>query len=350
MNSRRKNRQSPISYLQSLIFFLFIFLLSSCKTDENKRILPDISNIAVPEVKIQRFERDLFSMDTLHINESYARLSHTYPEFSDFFFNKILGGEQVKLPPMQNARLFVNSSAIKNLYDTCQIAYKDITDIEHSLTQAFKYYKYYFPNKPTPKVVSGISEYSNGVFSYGDSLLYVGWDFFLGANHRAYPAIFPKYICKTLSRPYLVPQVTETLVNDIAGNPSGERLLDEMIHNGKKLYIIDQLLPTTADSLKLGYSKAQTDWCANSESQIWAFFTGENLLYSTKRNDIGKYLNAAPTSPGMPAESPGRTANYIGWQIVKSYMKRYPDTSLETLIGIRDAQDFLEKAKYKPKR
>jgi hypothetical protein len=350
MNSSQKISNFPIFHLQSFIFCMVLFFLQSCKTDANKRVLPDISGVVVQDVKIQRFERDLFSIDTLHINESYAHLSRTYPEFSDFFFNKILGGEQVKLQPSQNARLFVNSPAMKNLYDTCQIAYKDITDIEHSLTQTFKYYKYYFPNKPIPKVVSGISEYSNGVFSYGDSLLYIGWDFFLGEHHRAYPAIFPQYICKTLSRPYLVPQLTETLVNDIAGNASGERLLDEMIHNGKKLYILDQLLPETPDSLKLGYSKAQTEWCANSESQIWAFFTGESLLYSTKRSDIGKYINAAPTSPGMPAEAPGRTANYIGWQIVKSYMKRYPDTSLETLLGIRDAQDLLEKAKYKPKR
>ncbi len=340
-----------VSLKFSFIYLLFfILLLQSCKTDDTKRILPDISAVIVPDVKIHRFERDLCAIDTLHINESYTHLSQSYPEFSDFFFNKILGGEQVKLAPAQNARMFVGSAAMRGLYDTCQIAYKDITAIEQSLTKTFKYYKYYFPNKPIPKVVSGISEYSNGVFTYGDSVVYVGWDFFLGENHRAYPAIFPKYICKTLTRPHLVPQITETLVNDLAGNPAGERLLDEMIHNGKKLYVLDQLLPETPDSLKLGYSKAQTEWCAASESQIWAFFTGENLLYSTKRKDTGKYLNPAPTSAGMPAESPGRTANYIGWQIVKSYMKKYPDTSLETLLSMRDAQDILDKSKYKPKR
>ena len=64
---------------------------------------------------------------------------------------------------------------------------------------------------------------------------------------------------------------------------------------------------------------------------------------------INKYLNPAPSSPGMPPESPGMTANYIGWQIVKSYMNKFPETTIPDLIGNQNSQDFLEMARYRPK-
>jgi len=40
----------------------------------------------------------------------------------------------------------------------------------------------------------------------------------------------------------------------------------------------------------------------------------------------------------------------MGLQIVRSYMKRYPNTTMEQLLQMTDAQKFLELAKYKPKR
>ena len=52
----------------------------------------------------------------------------------------------------------------------------------------------------------------------------------------------------------------------------------------------------------------------------------------------------------MPDEAPGRTANYIGWQIVRAYMERYPSTTLKNLIDLKDSQMLMEKSKYKPKQ
>jgi uncharacterized protein YjaZ len=52
----------------------------------------------------------------------------------------------------------------------------------------------------------------------------------------------------------------------------------------------------------------------------------------------------------MPQEAPGETGNYIGWQIVKQFMKRNPTTSMSQLLAIGDAQQILDRAKYKPAR
>jgi hypothetical protein len=97
-------------------------------------------------------------------------------------------------------------------------------------------------------------------------------------------------------------------------------------------------------------SKAQAAWLPDNEREMWAFFLKENLFYSGDYQKIRKYIEYSPGSPGMPDEAPGRTANWVGWQIIKAYMTRYPDTTMEQLIALKDAQKILDDSKYKPKR
>ena len=48
------------------------------------------------------------------------------------------------------------------------------------------------------------------------------------------------------------------------------------------------------------------------------------------------------------ALSPGKIGVWIGWQIVRSYMK-HNDVSLQELLKI-DESDLFNKSKYKPKK
>lgn len=139
-------------------------------------------------------------------------------------------------------------------------------------------------------------------------------------------------------------------MQDILGAPGGMRLLDLMVHNGKNLYVLDKLLPDTPDSIKLEITAQQTQWLSDNEKEMWSYFLKENLFYSNNLQDIRKYVEYSPNSPGMPTEAPGRTANWLGWQIVKAYMTRYPETTMQELIALKDAQALLDQSKYKPKR
>lgn len=325
---------------------ILLVLAQSCLPDKGKNI-PDVSEIDV-NIKVQRFEKDLMSIDTNHVSAAMSDLAEKYPVFlKEIYLPKIL-------PALQDTNmmaLFVKSPGIRKLYDTCMIVYNDLSGIESELNQAFRFYKYYFPERNVPNVVSFISEYSIGTFTYEQELLGIGLDFFLGADYPFYnSAFFPMYIKRTMNREHLVAKSIEALASDIVGEASEERLLDLMLNNGKTLYIMDHLLPYTADSIKLAYTQQQVAWCEANELEIWSHFLTEDLLYSTRRKDIRKLVDHSPNSPGMPAEAPGRTANWIGWQIVKSYMLRHPETTFEELVALKDAQVFLDKSKYKPRR
>jgi len=90
-------------------------------------------------------------------------------------------------------------------------------------------------------------------------------------------------------------------------------------------------------------------WVKENELQMWAYFFDQELFYETNTMTLKKYLSPNPNSPGMPAEAPGRTGNYIGWQIVKKYMKRFPKTTMQDLVALNDAQKILEESRYKPR-
>ena len=92
------------------------------------------------------------------------------------------------------------------------------------------------------------------------------------------------------------------------------------------------------------------DWVAANESNIYAHLIDQELLYSTLWQDFRKLVDHSPNASGMPAEAPGRTANYIGYRMVDAYMRNNPETTFEDLLKLNDAQEFLARSKYRPSR
>nr|WP_079715265.1 hypothetical protein [Parapedobacter luteus] len=75
----------------------------------------------------------------------------------------------------------------------------------------------------------------------------------------------------------------------------------------------------------------------------------ENLLYEADYNRIQKYLGEAPFTPelGEQNESAPKLGVFIGWQMVRKYMDRNPETTLTELLDISDAQTILDGSKYR---
>ena len=204
-------------------------MITSCLPDKGKNI-PDVSDIEVA-IKIQRFEKDLMGIDTNNVFSETNALIGKYPVFmKEIYLSKIL-------PALQDTNtmaMFIKSPGIHKLYDTCMIVYNNTTDIETEFNQAFRFYKYYFPERPIPTIISFISEYSIGTFTYEQDILGIGWDFFLGADYPNYnPTFFPKYIKRTMNKEHLVAKSIEALATDLVGQAEGDRLMDLMITNGK---------------------------------------------------------------------------------------------------------------------
>lgn len=124
-----------------------------------------------------------------------------------------------------------------------------------------------------------------------------------------------------------------------------------MVYAGKQLYLKDVILPTYNDADKIGYTPEQLLWCQENESYMWRYFIEDQLLYDDNPKLIPRFISPAPFSKfylEIDNESPGKVGAWIGWQIVRSYMKNN-EVSLPQLMHT-SAKEIFEKSNYKPKK
>lgn len=342
------SRKFSLLVNQSILVGLLglLFFVSSCKSG-SKELIPDVSNVHI-DYNLVRFDSMLYTTDSSDIPQLYQLLQKEHHDFL-LSYIKVMTTPTVKVKDTVDFLQAMQHHGLKRLFDTTQMIIGDFQQESKDFAQALRYIKYYFPEKPTPTVYTYESEFAYGAYTYGDQVLATGLDFFLGHEFPYNPMTFPDYIKRNMTKDHIVSTTIRAHANDLVGDVQGEQFLDYIISNGKVLYLLDHFLPYTPDSIFLGYTADQEQWCKDHEYDMWSHFIHENLLYSTKLRDFRSMINPSPTTMGMPPESPGRTGNWMGWQIIKAYMKRHPKTTLPELMALKDSKKILKAAKYKPK-
>ena len=314
------------------------------------------------EAKIVRFDKLLFELDTAHIKSSFDSLHNQYPYFTDIYFENVVpvaGYKSDSVLFYKELKSFIKDTAIMRLENIVEEVFGDMTDIEMEFDKAFSNLSKEFPQEKLPYLYSYVSGFQIQRFIFQDRKrdgLAFGADLFLG-NNFPYNRMehgqntFSNYLVRTYNKQHLVKKVMELWVDDKIGDSSGNRAIDEMIKNGKKLYIIKRLLPGIADTVLLEYTSSQIDWLHKNEREMWTFFIENNLFYTTDSYKIKRLTSPAPNSQalGMPKKSPGATGNYLGYKIVSAFMKRNGEMSLEKLINYKNSQKLMEKSGFKPR-
>jgi hypothetical protein len=304
------------------------------------------------QVEIQRFDRDLFALEATNMADNMQTLAQTYPDFLPFFIAEIAHDQSnPEETPEEALAGFVTAPQVRRLYDSCQVAFPNLAQLETDLDKMLRQYRKHFPQKPEPRFVAAVTEFVGDAYAVNDSLILIGLDMFLGENFSGYdPNYFPQYLRKQFVSEYMPAKIALALASRLVGPPPSERVVDYMINNGKVLYLMDAFLPEVPERLKMGYSQEQLEGCYANEQEVWARLLELKVLYEPLNNKNQKIVMPSPATEVLFQEAPGEVGNWIGWQIVKAYMRRHPDTSLEELLSLRDTQRFLEQAKYKPKR
>ncbi len=338
-----------VKHQQIYLIFLFALVFISCKQGNR----PDVSNIKL-DIKIERFDKDLYSGKANDVTATDKKLNTKYGVFYDDFLHKILDSRYSNTESLYN---LYNDKAYTDLTNEVDSVFLNLKAQEEGLTETFKYIKYYYPKAKIPKIVSFVSGFAYQM-PVGDNYLGIGLDMFLGKDSKFYTAIVksvPLYLSKRFTPEYIVPRVAETYAHEeLFQEPDGDRtLLSKMIFQGKILYFLDQVLPENIpDSIKIGYTKDQLGWAQNFETDIWAYFLENNFLYETDYHKIQVFLSEGPFTPGLGEnrDSAPKLGVFTGWQIVKKYMETHPDVTLKQLMAENDAQKILNQSKYKPKR
>lgn len=336
-----------------IIFVLSIMIMaivfnSGCK-QKATRPLPDISHIKM-DLSLQRFEVDFNALDTSNMIQSIENLKNQYPGFYDCYEKNIMDFKAGNNDIQTAIKKFLGFGGYQAVYDSTMEYHPDLIWLKDELTEAFRYSQYFLPDDRQPEIVTYISHYGYGAVICSDSVLGIGLDLFLGKNFSYYPMLnFPEYIIRLMDREYIVPNTMKAYIqNKLTAVPEGNSLLDFMVHKGKELYYLDLVLPTTPNSIKIGYSSDQMEWCLDNESGIWAYFMEGDRLFSNNPRTFNYLINPSNTTQGMPPASPGNMGSWVGWQIVKSYMENNIEVSLPQLLMKRNGQVILNRSGYRP--
>lgn len=335
---------------------IFVSLLSCDSGSGNQ---PDVASVNV-RLDTRRLDKDLYALDT-QSNQALAagvrQLATRYPDYLRFYLDTIMGfqinGQYTEDNPAltEGLRSFLCYSDYRNLYDTIQKHYPDTRDIEEKLLKAFQYYKYYYPEASVPKIVYFSSGLNNWGCVYDGSVMGIGLDMFLGENYPFYASVgLSQYMYINFRKETIVPSVMSTIYNDLHPfRDEDQTLLSMMIQKGKQQYFLEKTVPFVSPADRIGYTPQQVEWCEKNEAMIYNFFLSNQLLFEKNWAKMRRYVVYGPNTGGMPAESPGNIGTWLGYRMVQSYMENNKDIALDKMFADENAEQFLKKAKYKPR-
>jgi gliding motility-associated lipoprotein GldB len=329
------------------LFFLLCLtvVLFSCSRNPLKI---NTSTIRV-DLKIKHLDIDLMKLQQDQVPTAIPVLKNSYGDFFDIFTYRMIdigGSGQENFSELLYS--FVSDSLNQKL-KTNVAETIDTIQLRKDLENAFKHYKYYFPEKEVPVVYTCISGFHQSVVT-AEKLIGISLEKYLGANSRYYKQLgLPVYKRRNMHPEKIVPDMMYAwAVTEWPKNDNANSLLSQMIQEGKMLYFLDAMLPDLSDTLKIGFTKKQLDFCHKNEAPMWTYLAEHKLLFSTNRMDVKHFIDDGPYTSSFTDESPGRTGAWLGWQIVRSYMKEHPETKLSNLMNNTDFQSILNQSGYQP--
>lgn len=331
-----------IRYYSIISFFLLVILIS-CKTDK-KRWHIQVDPVVLNEEKssIHRYEKALFGLNPENLRKGLESISDEYGIFLGPAYTDTL-----QLLQMYN---YITDPLLIELYYEVEKRYPDLEFLENRLKEVWAYFHHYFPGEEIPTTYSYVSglDFSMPVI-YSDTAMIIALDLYLGAGFKPYrEAGLPSYRIQRCSKEYIIRDCCYAIAGRMMqGTTPGTSLLDYMIHEGKKIYFLDMLMPSEKEAVKIGFTESHMEWCRKNESNLWKFIIENNYLYSGDVQVINRFITDGPFTKGFP-DSPSRLGVWIGWQIVRSYMNRHENVSFKDLVTNTDSQEILTKSGYKP--
>jgi gliding motility-associated lipoprotein GldB len=322
-----------MKYFSSLFILIFIFAcFTNCKSDSNSS--EEITKISI-DIEFLRFDTLFWTAQI----EDIPLLKRQYPDFFPEQYPDSIWVQKMK------------DTLLQKLYLEVIETYPNEEKLDKDLKNLFQHIKYYFPQFNTPKVVITTSalEYKNKII-LSDKLLILSLDNYLGSDHPYYEHI-PNYISQNMKETQISSDIASVYAQKWIPRSRDRTFLEQMVYHGKILYLKDLWLPNNLDSEKIGYTKDEFTWIKENETEIWRNFVENEYMYSTNPKLVTRFISPAPFSKfylEIDNDSPGMVGRFIGWQIVRSYIKNNK-SNIEKLLSL-SAEELFNKSKYKPKK
>lgn len=366
-----KNEKTTVNLL---ILIGILALVTSC--GEKKDLGPDLSTIDL-DVPVSRIDLAMANATRSLVPEAgIAEYMDVYTKYlkpyrDPFYFiagvNMIdlkrirVGADSLSNGQRDSATAFqlgglLADSAMQSLVDSVQLRYPEGQELRTRLEPVMKRYHYYFPEVQVPRLYTHINGYDPSgnpatidQFFPGPGFLSIGLHYFMGNDFDWYSPNIPKYIKQRFTPEYLDVMLAHELATGTVQplDPTSQTsLLEAMVQQGVQHYVVEKLLPTTADSMIMLYSDMEIAWALNFEQSL--FKDVAQIMFDSDMVVKRKMLGENAFTSTYSEDSAPRIGAFLGWRIVRSYMKNNPEVSLTDLVQTTDFEKIYRESKYKP--
>lgn len=317
-----------------LIWLLLPVLFVAC-ADKNKLDV-DTSKIKA-DASVKRFEKIFYTAKPKDLPKIKKEFRSIFPHDIDSIWI-------AKMKDTLEQELFVATEK----------EYNDFTPQKKKLNELFKHVKYYYPKFKVPNVITVMTNISyDQRVVYQNDTLYLSLDVFLGKDNPFYKKYldYPKYIINSFEKEQLFVNAANEIARKVQILEPNRSFVEKMIQHGKILYTVQAFLPKEPEMQIIDYPSDKLKWVQDNEKMIWTYFIEKKLLYSTDPKLERRFLAEAPFTKfylDIDNKTPGRIGEWIGLQIVKSFMENN-NVSLQEMLKTPN-QIVFKKSKYKPKR
>lgn len=303
---------------------------------------------------IIRLDERIYHMHEDQFEKFADSLRRADPNFFEGWTYQLIYSQYPRFPQrllMDSLKhLFFHNYYMRKFMDEVHTKFGDIKKLDQVGASVYGYYKHYFPNANLPKLITTVNcmRAPGGIF---EKSICFSLDYFMGGDYPAYVAMrnLNKYEYRNYAPEYFGRRIAEALYENIYPSEEfGSNFMKELILRGAKEYFIDAMIPKDEDSVKRLYTSVQLKWLAENEKQIWEHFASNKLFYSDDKEKVARYFVDGPFTQGLPNESAPRLGSWVGYKIVKNYMDKHPEVSLEMLMREKNYNKIFTESGYKP--
>lgn len=352
----------------TLCFFIFCLLLISCGDSDPNADVKDInislkihrtdSLMYLAAKDFQQGKADTFAIFNQYLKPNRVFWLELFPQYDKLMRDSSLTDSYRDSVLALYYAQFLSDKNTWQLLDSVQKHFPAQYDFRTQIEPIFKRLYKNFHIQELPAVCTFVNGYSPpGMMPEVDQIfptisgnyMAVGLHYLMGKSFLFYSPDIPVYVKKRLDPQYIgivmAQQIAEDMVPsvDLSKNPT---LLDKAVRLGIRQCVVDALLPSTPDSIKMWYTPLQMAYCHKFEKNIFNLVKGE--LYSKDFLVHKKYIDDKPFTSELSRESAPRLAQYWGWEVVKAYMKKHPEISIADMLKRTDYEVIFKEAGYKP--
>ena len=331
--------------MKKVLLIALAFVLSSCvKTKTYKdKLQVHHENLEPQDIVVKKYNEALFSIDTADFAEGLKSIKDDYMVF--------LGGDLDNADAVAYLKAFAVDTFCIRLNELVEKRFSDDRALKKEIKSVYQRMNYYYPGIMIPETylyVSGVDYEIPAVMIQPDAVL-ISLDYYLGNEDGIYDYIgMPRYRSLRCQPSYITRDLAQAFYDNMYARRAAKKdVLSEMINVGKQLYFIEAMNPTLPDSVLFGYSSQQAQWAQQYEADVWAAIVGNNMLYANDMMAFRNFFGDAPFTQAFSRESAPRLGEYIGLQIIRSYMT-HNDVTLQELMKNNDLQQIFQDSQYKP--